>query len=136
MTKRKITGGKWAVVEYESGALAIHYDVDNRICFMATPGNTGSSAEISNNANFIAAAGAVTNRLYDQGIDGVKAVEMLPEILKELKSLHDELMRTYEYAQRGDVSFTQFRHDVGNFTVHSANDIGRILTKLQEPSDD
>lgn len=55
----KHTPGPWTVVEYgddSPGALVVHSDRDNRVCFMATPGRTGDFDRIAANARLIAAA--------------------------------------------------------------------------------
>jgi hypothetical protein len=51
------TKGPWEVVFYGGGdSLVIHSDAENRVCFMATPGERGSLKTIMANARLIAAA--------------------------------------------------------------------------------
>lgn len=59
------TPGPWTVETYAAGNFVIHYDEDNRICFMATPGEKGSDLEqIEANARLIAAAPALLDAMY------------------------------------------------------------------------
>lgn len=56
---RAQTSDAWCVVRYGDGdSLVIHYDADNRVCFMATPGRNyeADMARITGNAAYIAAA--------------------------------------------------------------------------------
>ncbi len=55
---RQLTSDSWAVVRYGDGdSLVIHYDDDNRVCFMATPGRNAEAdlARIQTTAAFIVA---------------------------------------------------------------------------------
>lgn len=54
----KATAGPWYVVEYGDGdSLAIHYSEYERLCFMATPGDSpGAMKKIAANAAFISVA--------------------------------------------------------------------------------
>lgn len=46
---------EWEVVDYEGGSLVIHADRENRVCFMATPGDSpGQMARIEARAVHIA----------------------------------------------------------------------------------
>ena len=46
---------EWEVVDYEGGSLVIHADRENRVCFMATPGDSpGQMAHIEARAVHIA----------------------------------------------------------------------------------
>lgn len=61
MSEGKHTPGPWFVENYgddDRDALVIHSDPDNRICFMATAGESGDPATIEANAVLIAAAPA------------------------------------------------------------------------------
>lgn len=55
---RQLTSDSWSVVRYGDGdSLVIHYDDDNRVCFMATPGRDyeAEMARIQTTAAFIVA---------------------------------------------------------------------------------
>lgn len=59
------TPGPWTVETYAAGNFVIHHDEDNRICFLATPGEKGSDIEqIEANAHLIAAAPALLRAVY------------------------------------------------------------------------
>jgi len=66
-------------------------------CCMLTP----------ENAKFIAMAGTVAHKLDSLGYDGEKAIEMLPEILKQLRFLKGEV----EYSNREAIQSTEFLID-------------------------
>lgn len=48
------TPGPWTVEKYGQESLVIHYDRDNRVCFMATPGKLSDWKTIKLNAQHIA----------------------------------------------------------------------------------
>lgn len=49
------TPGPWTVEKYGQESLVVHYDRDNRVCFMATPGKLSDWKTIRLNAAHIAA---------------------------------------------------------------------------------
>jgi hypothetical protein len=65
MVEKMHTAGPWQIVPYGDGdSLVVHAGEDERVCFMATPGESpGAMSRIEANARLIAAAPAMYEAL-------------------------------------------------------------------------
>lgn len=74
------TPGPWTVEKYGQESLVVHYDRDNRVCFMATPGKLSDWKTIRLNAAHIAAFHPTVAKAL---VEGMKVLVMVRKIIAE-----------------------------------------------------
>ena len=78
----------WFVQKYEGGGVAIHSDTDNRVCFMASAGQCGSTQkQLDEYADLISAAPNLKQALQDLLAEAEEAGVECPETVAAREAL-------------------------------------------------